>query len=103
MQGEWTPKQIDNPDYQGEWVHPEIPNPDYEADESLYHYEDFGSIGFDLWQVQCCNHFIHWSGFTACRVVVSRSHCMDSYSGPCCFCMAKPSAAVLNVYIGGGV
>ena len=50
-QGDWKPKQIDNPDYQGEWVHPEIPNPDYEPDELLYRFEDFGSIGFDLWQV----------------------------------------------------
>lgn len=50
--GEWTPKQIDNPDYQGEWVHPEIDNPDYSADDSLYEYEDFGYIGFDLWQVK---------------------------------------------------
>ena len=52
MQGEWTAKLIDNPDYQGEWVHPHIPNPDYEPDEFLYLYEDFGGIGFDLWQVQ---------------------------------------------------
>ena len=52
MQGEWTAKLIDNPDYQGEWVHPHIPNPDYEQDEFLYRYEDFGVIGFDLWQVR---------------------------------------------------
>ncbi|CAI8001494.1 Calreticulin [Geodia barretti] len=50
--GEWTAKLIDNPDYQGEWVHPHIPNPDYEQDEFLYRYEDFGVIGFDLWQVK---------------------------------------------------
>ena len=49
--GEWKPPQIDNPDYQGEWVHPEIPNPDYEANPNLYLFEDFGYIGFDLWQV----------------------------------------------------
>lgn len=50
-QGEWKPKQIDNPDYKGKWVHPEIDNPEYEADDNLYRYADFGSIGFDLWQV----------------------------------------------------
>ena len=50
-QGEWKPRQIDNPAYKGEWVHPTIANPEYEEDDSLYMYEDFGSIGFDLWQV----------------------------------------------------
>ena len=52
LQGEWKPKQIDNPAYKGEWVHPEIDNPEYEADDKLYSYEDFGVIGFDLWQVR---------------------------------------------------
>lgn len=51
MQGEWKPKQIDNPNYKGEWVHPEIDNPDYTADDKLYKYDDIGAIGFDLWQV----------------------------------------------------
>ena len=51
-QGDWKPPQIDNPDYKGEWVHPEIPNPSYELDDTLYMFEDFGSIGFDLWQVK---------------------------------------------------
>ena len=50
-QGEWKPKQIDNPDYKGEWEHPQIPNPEYEDDPNLYLFEDFGHIGFDLWQV----------------------------------------------------
>ncbi len=49
--GEWSPKQIDNPDFQGMWVHPEIPNPEYVADDNLYRYEDFGVIGIDIWQV----------------------------------------------------
>ncbi len=53
--GEWKPKQIDNPNYQGEWVHPQIPNPEYEEDPLLYMYEDFGHIGFDLWQVRLCS------------------------------------------------
>lgn len=51
FQGEWKPKQIDNPNYKGEWVHPEIDNPDYTADDKLYKYDDIGAIGFDLWQV----------------------------------------------------
>ena len=49
--GPWKPPQIDNPDYKGEWVHPEIDNPEYKPDDSLYKFEDFGIIGFDLWQV----------------------------------------------------
>ena len=53
-QGEWKPKQIDNPKYKGEWVHPEIDNPEYQPDDQLYKYDDIGTIGFDLWQV-CCN------------------------------------------------
>lgn len=51
LQGEWKPKQIDNPNYKGEWVHPEIDNPEYTADDKLYKYDDIGAIGFDLWQV----------------------------------------------------
>lgn len=51
VQGEWKPKQIDNPDYKGKWVHPEIDNPDYSPDDKLYAYKDIGAIGFDLWQV----------------------------------------------------
>ncbi|XP_028404701.1 calreticulin-like [Dendronephthya gigantea] len=50
--GEWKPKMIDNPAYKGEWVHPEIDNPDYAPDSELYKYDDFGAIGFDLWQVK---------------------------------------------------
>lgn len=50
--GEWKPRQVDNPDYKGKWVHPEIDNPEYTPDADLYAYEDFGVIGFDLWQVK---------------------------------------------------
>merc|ERR1711990_560367 len=50
--GEWKPRQIDNPDYKGAWVHPEIDNPDYEEDKSLYSFDTFCGIGFDLWQVK---------------------------------------------------
>ena len=51
FQGEWKPKQIDNPDYQGEWVHPQISNPKYEPDDNLYKCNDFGSLKLNLWQV----------------------------------------------------
>lgn len=51
LQGEWKPKQIDNPDYKGKWIHPEIDNPEYEADASLYKFDDIAALGFDLWQV----------------------------------------------------
>merc|ERR1712242_308304 len=50
--GEWKPRQIDNPDYKGAWVHPEIDNPEYEEDTTLYAFESFCGIGFDLWQVK---------------------------------------------------
>lgn len=50
--GEWKPKQIKNPEYKGRWIHPEIDNPEYTPDDDLYHFEDIGAIGFDLWQVK---------------------------------------------------
>ena len=52
FQGEWKPKQIDNPNYKGEWVHPEIDNPEYKPDDKLTVFKDIGAIGFDLWQVR---------------------------------------------------
>ncbi|NXG57121.1 CALR protein, partial [Hemiprocne comata] len=51
-EGEWRPRQIDNPDYKGKWVHPEIDNPEYSPDPHLYAYDSFGVIGLDLWQVK---------------------------------------------------
>lgn len=50
--GEWKPKQIKNPAYKGKWIHPEIENPEYTPDDELYLYENWGAIGFDLWQVR---------------------------------------------------
>jgi len=50
--GEWKPKQIKNSVYKGKWIHPEIDNPEYKPDDELYMYNDFGAIGFDLWQVK---------------------------------------------------
>ena len=50
--GEWKPKQIKNTDYKGKWIHPEIDNPEYTPDDELYLHDNFGAIGFDLWQVK---------------------------------------------------
>merc|ERR1712014_103496 len=36
----------------GEWEAPMIDNPEYVDDDNLYKYDDFGFIGFDLWQVK---------------------------------------------------
>merc|ERR1739845_158217 len=38
--------------YKGIWEAKKIANPEYEDDDSLYKFEDFGFIGFDLWQVK---------------------------------------------------
>lgn len=51
VQGEWKPKQIDNPDYKGVWVHPEIDNPEYTHDATMYKFDKIGVLGLDLWQV----------------------------------------------------
>merc|ERR1712151_1481097 len=50
--GEWYVKRISNPEYKGVWEAKKIDNPEYEDDDALYKYEDFGFIGFDLWQVK---------------------------------------------------
>merc|ERR1711937_921278 len=52
FKGEWSVKRISNPAYKGIWEAKKIANPDYEDDDSLYAFEDFGFIGFDLWQVK---------------------------------------------------
>merc|ERR1712100_817782 len=44
--GDWDDEE------DGEWEAPMIDNPEYEGDDSLYKYDDFGFIGFDLWQVK---------------------------------------------------
>merc|ERR1712139_740022 len=36
----------------GVWTAKDIDNPEYEDDDNVYHYEDSGFIGFDLWQVK---------------------------------------------------
>merc|ERR1711977_492894 len=50
FKGEWFGKRISNPAYKGIWEAKKIANPEYVDDDSLYKYDDFGFIGFDLWQ-----------------------------------------------------
>merc|ERR1719504_345306 len=50
--GEWYPKRISNPAYKGIWEAKKIANPEYVDDDMVYKYDDFGFIGFDLWQVK---------------------------------------------------
>merc|ERR1711972_942624 len=50
--GDWYGKRISNPAYKGVWEAKKIANPEYEDDDNIYKYEDFGFLGFDLWQVK---------------------------------------------------
>merc|ERR1711990_1278291 len=50
--GEWSVKRISNPAYKGFWEAKKIANPEYVDDDAVYKYDDFGFIGFDLWQVK---------------------------------------------------
>merc|ERR1712066_761547 len=50
--GDWHVKRISNPAYKGIWEAKKIANPEYVDDDTLYKYDDFGFIGFDLWQVK---------------------------------------------------
>merc|ERR1712242_509697 len=45
-------KRISNPAYKGVWEAKKIANPEYEDDNMVYKFDDFGFIGFDLWQVK---------------------------------------------------
>merc|ERR1712160_107003 len=38
--------------YKGVWEAKKIANPEYEDDDNVYKFDDFGFIGFDLWQVK---------------------------------------------------
>merc|ERR1712045_194486 len=40
------------PAYKGFWEARKIANPEYEDDDAIYKFDDFGFIGFDLWQVK---------------------------------------------------
>lgn len=78
--GEWKPKQMDNPDYKGKWVHPEIDNPEYTPDDKIYAYEDFGVIGFDLWQVRMSFSSIHfWMNAWMNWMIVDYTSCSNSH------------------------
>merc|ERR1719356_805698 len=50
--GDWEAPMKDNPAFKGEWSAKRISNPEYEDDDSVYKYDDFGFLGFDLWQVK---------------------------------------------------
>merc|ERR1712031_74292 len=52
FKGEWIVKRISNPEYKGIWEAKKIANPEYVDDDKVYKYDDFGFIGFDLWQVK---------------------------------------------------
>merc|ERR1711862_611711 len=50
--GDWSVKRISNPGYKGVWEAKKIANPEYEDDDKVYKFDDFGFLGFDLWQVK---------------------------------------------------
>merc|ERR1711907_281208 len=50
--GDWKAKRISNPEYKGVWEAKKIDNPEYVDDDEVYKYDEFGFIGFDLWQVK---------------------------------------------------
>merc|ERR1711997_663427 len=50
--GDWYGKRISNPAYKGVWEAKKIANPEYEDDDQIYKFDDFGFVGFDLWQVK---------------------------------------------------
>merc|ERR1712151_1432487 len=50
--GDWSGKRISNPAYKGFWEAKKIANPEYEDDDMIYKFDDFGFVGFDLWQVK---------------------------------------------------
>jgi len=50
--GDWKAKRISNAEYKGVWEAKKIDNPEYIDDAEVYKFDEFGSIGFDLWQVK---------------------------------------------------
>merc|ERR1711912_162504 len=50
--GAWKAKRIKNPDYKGVWEAKLIDNPKYVADDNLYKYAAFSTVGIDIWQVK---------------------------------------------------
>lgn len=52
FKGAWTAKRISNPAFKGAWEARSIANPEFTGNTDLYKYEDFGFVGFDVWQVK---------------------------------------------------
>merc|ERR1712227_810009 len=52
FKGEWYVKRISSPAYKGSWSAKKIANPEFKDDDGMYAYDDFGFIGFNLWQVK---------------------------------------------------
>merc|ERR1711966_500574 len=50
--GVWKAKRIKNPAYKGVWEAKMIDNPKYAADDKLYSYPKFSTVGIDVWQVK---------------------------------------------------
>merc|ERR1711912_157473 len=50
--GAWKAKRIKNPAYKGVWEAKLIDNPKYVADDTLYKYDSFSTVGIDIWQVK---------------------------------------------------
>merc|ERR1712196_528295 len=50
--GAWKAKKIKNPAYKGVWEAKLIDNPKYVADDTLYKYDSFSTVGIDIWQVK---------------------------------------------------
>merc|ERR1719488_308619 len=50
--GAWKAKRISNPAYKGVWEAKLIDNPKYAADDKLYSYPKFSTVGIDVWQVK---------------------------------------------------
>jgi calreticulin len=50
--GAWKAKRIKNPAYKGVWEAKMIDNPKYAADDKLYSYPKFSTVGVDVWQVK---------------------------------------------------
>merc|ERR1712093_718778 len=51
-EGAWKAKRIKNPAYKGIWEAKLIDNPKYAADDKLYSFAKFGTVGIDVWQVK---------------------------------------------------
>merc|ERR1711865_171969 len=64
FKGEWNSKRISNPEYKGVWEAKKIANPDFVDDDMMYHYDNFGFVGIDLWQVKAGTIFDNVAVYT---------------------------------------